>query len=45
VLSFKHLAMKILSTYSNEGKNIEEEEQHIKIIVAKVKCTNFRSII
>ncbi len=45
VLSFKHLAMKILSTYSSKGKNIEEEEQHIKIIVAKVKCTNFKSII
>ncbi len=36
--------MKILWTYSGKGRNVEEEEQHTEIVVAKVKCTDFGSI-
>ncbi len=44
VPSFKHLAMNILWTYSGKGRNVEEEEQHTEIVVAKVRCTDFGSI-
>jgi len=36
--------MNILWAYSSKGKNVEEE-QHIEIVVAKVKCIDFRNII